>query len=130
MAREIKFRAWFPSDHWVVEEYGQMVNEYTSLTLLECFGFHDDEIQYMQYTGLKDKNGVEIYCSDIVHLYGEKDYPVNVISFGNISWECSKVELRWHVGFGGTVLDGVVIGNIYQNPDLLKGGERHVDETW
>jgi uncharacterized phage protein (TIGR01671 family) len=65
----------------------------------------------MQYTGLKDKNGKEIYEGDI------------------IEWETSKektdrMEIHWverHQGYlpfiNGT---SKVIGNIYENPELIK----------
>ena len=66
MNREIKFRAWFPNDSWVTEKYRQMIEDYTSNQLFESFGFWDDEVVYMQYTGLKDKNGKEIYEGDVL----------------------------------------------------------------
>lgn len=94
--REIKFRAW---------DGGEIVYnsepEYMGYAL---FGGFNGEV--MQFTGLLDKNGKEIYEGDIV--IGE-----NKVLFVVEWWERGQ----WSIaGFK----DIEVIGNIYENPDLLK----------
>lgn len=84
-----------------------------------------------QYTGLKDKNGKEIYDGDIL---GTSDRVIGYVK-GSVRGYCYDVvyinhpaeESRWTLY--STVKDDYpeqieVIGNIYDNPELLKGGEQ------
>ncbi|MGT2829586.1 YopX family protein [Streptococcus hillyeri] len=81
----------------------------------------------MQSTGLKDKNGVEIFEGDVVLWNGWKKIEV---SFGSQTVEENFGDIRIFQGFN-LYLDGVypepvmstfeVIGNIYENPELLEG---------
>ena len=109
--REIKFRAW---DKTAAEMIGQFN---------VGVGGNSDGKYYniMQYTGLKDKNGKEIYEGDICWAYEigignlNRVIEFNEGSFCLIHANTLSSELR---GWKTDYIE--VIGNIYQNPELLK----------
>lgn len=141
--REIKFRAW---DFEAKKMLGVV---HTTIKLSEILSDEGTHYQLMQYTGLKDKNGVEIYEGDVL---SNKGINVGEVKFGSYKLQNQTKHdrqvnhLGWYVEKDENIesLDYLfynlqtdlsikkredqqwvkVIGNLYDNPDLLtKKGE-------
>ena len=133
--REIKFRAWDKRDCvmsavWNISFKGW---EDSQINYIELCGDGTYEIQeheavLMQYTGLKDKNDTEIYEGDIV-LCSEEEYDrefKDTIIFKNATFAFSTYNSYSGGDFDWYTLEHVcedeleILGNIYENPELLK----------
>lgn len=128
--REIKFRAWGESipgtSEWghkmipweVVKEWG--------------IGFLAEHATIMMYTGLKDKNGKEIYEGDILATSNKESdgitdqWTLDENGYTKVLWDEENARFTYSLWFPTDDTDSIygwqyveVIGNIYENPELL-----------
>jgi uncharacterized phage protein (TIGR01671 family) len=128
--RVIKFRAWDKLGHtWLTADKllnpifsGDMVN----FTLEDnyVFSIRQDGIELMQYTGLLDKNGKEIYEGDVVQYRVSPSHTPYAYHKAQVTFEHGAfTPLPGYAGsddlsdFHNTSYE--VIGNIYENPEIL-----------
>ena len=124
MVREIKFRAWgcntiFYEKQDEKEMFIPSVTEYNDINV-EIGNHQEDGIIFMQYTGLIDKNGVEIYEGDVVLANESDKYEVYFDSgayfLHNIEQDSDFEDIAMFM----CKTIGIVVGNIYENPELLE----------
>ena len=127
--REIKFRAWDKETKEMQTPFDLSSNPKYWCKKLKDFPL-------MQYTGLKDKNGKEIYEGDIIG--DTEDWSIVIWCDKCIGWQLAWYDIdidkkTCHMCDGDFDItetfenniadnDEEVIGNIYENPELLKGG--------
>lgn len=153
MSREVKFRIWdktsnrmlYQDDFERVEldTKNKMVSLVRSETIESSYvlDYEDGiEAEIMQYTGFKDVKGKEIYEGDILHVtkvsmcgvdkYNVAEYNTDVrwedgafVIKGDADVECYDTWLAAYNNPDSPQIEIEVIGNIYENPELLRSEE-------
>lgn len=139
MSREIKFRVFVYNKMFYQDKYNAYSDNLASIDICkntititefynyeDVYRFEDEEVKLMQYTGLKDKNGKEIYEGDIIKYKFPYDTrlkhisPVKFLeteaSFGIKDRYGNKIPL--YTISANNYFE--VIGNIYENKNLLE----------
>lgn len=112
--RTIKFRAWDEADETMID-FNTLVNWIDGHQILvRGLINHTNSLILMQYTGLKDKNGKEIYEGDIVRCYGGEycqGYREHDETFiiNNMLNDCFMMSESEYIE---------IQGNVYENPPL------------
>lgn len=112
-SREIKFRFWLGHIRKMTYEHslseiGKIIPDFT------------EDIVPLQYTGLKDKNGKEIYEGDVLRMsYSRDTTGKDIVVFSEV------VEFQINEGTGTTGFEisflqtSEIIGNVFENPELV-----------
>lgn len=132
MKREIKFRAWdmalgrmrgVDSVRWGFD--GKIIKvEFTDGSYKSWHYDLIDDVVLMQFTGLRDKNGKEIYEGDVVsvnHPFKQRKYQGDIEYYGN---KFGSQDFYFsHQDDPADIFESIayleVVGNIYENPELL-----------
>jgi uncharacterized phage protein (TIGR01671 family) len=124
--REIKFRLWDSQKKKWYKNSDCLLELDGSITQIDVVNVYDDEEKYdfknrkdlviMQYTGLKDQNSKEIYEGDICTIWmgSKQDNPYVVEDLRELYLDLNHVDRYYRI----TQIE--VIGNIYENPELVQ----------
>lgn len=136
--REIKFRTWFAEEKRMLPVRELYQAEDSGIYAIQVVMKDTSDADYwytlapgrfdlMQYTGLKDKNAREIYEGDILrarpsHVGGVPEELGEVkVSGDKCSWNFGYHWLAFAYDIDRKCIDGEIIGNIYENPELIGG---------
>jgi len=122
--RQMKFRAWSPTEKKFLSTGFSIIGEVTVFDMLnenrvDLFAPEEDQIEVQQWTGLKDKNGVDIYEGDVVL----REYQIGQIVFnnGSFKWVGRQVSDKLHhlASAMSSFYEYTVINSIFENPEML-----------
>ena len=107
MNKRFEFRVW-----------DKLLNKFIKFELIGKIDFNDVSYIFQQYTSRKDKTGRKIYEGDIIKYtnYGSKNYGFESVSA--VEWSDTGLGFLSLANMNEYHVE--VIGNIYENPELLK----------
>ncbi len=113
--REIKFRAWDGNEM----VYDWFAIDRSTLDTMVPFQRHNVAKEVMQYTGLKDKNGKEIYEGDILMNRFSPGREERLVLTHDIFFIIHRLRTLQHERKNDLNQTLEIIGNVYESPELL-----------
>jgi len=129
--RTFKFRAWDKNKKYMFEVIGiSWFANHSSIWQVSGYDILEpiDNVDIMQFTGLLDKNGREIFEGDILEVnLTRRDGFCGKVVWRNNGWRIKNIDARpikesdriWDMNHENML----IIGNIYESPELLEGKE-------
>lgn len=122
--KDIKFKGWHKEKKIMFNVFGFDVNHvYPFKTEGLEIPPEREEVELLMDTGFKDETGKEIYEGDLLEFECDGDKFIDVIVFTRGSFALGENENNCDYGFVEYQLcewsGGTIVGNIYQNPELL-----------
>lgn len=132
--REIKFRAWDTKTKKMIFTGFHIIGEVTCFELIYRYCWENKEedeptlgrlndIELMQYVGLKDCKDVEIYEGDLLRFNNDYSVPPSEVRWWVYEWVSFRYSTtdknHWYRNSLRQYASSEVIGNIYENPELL-----------
>ena len=135
MSREIKFRVLIYNKIYYQDKYEAYGDNLSSIDICKetititsfynyenVYRFEDEKVKLMQYTGLKDKNGKEIYEGDI--LFFRDENMKYVVVWQDAAFIIKSIEIRKYsekmYWIDDVEICCEIVGNIYENKNLLE----------
>jgi uncharacterized phage protein (TIGR01671 family) len=121
--REIKFRAWEKNLKEIIP-IDSINFEHKIVNMTSAWRFFN-EVELMQFTGFKDENGKEIFEGDIVEQLDEMRYEsiTGIVRFLEGTFYIVAIDDKEAWSIFNEVGHNTVLGNIYENPELLEVAE-------
>ena len=125
--RELKFRVWCPlRKRFALNTEDGYIYQVEDFRNGEFWVGCGDDGVIQQSTGLKDKDGREIYEGDIVTYRlseSTSDYSLVrfIVTWGDCGWRMDDIDLKCCVGYLTVAIKSYeIIGNVFENPELLE----------
>lgn len=124
--RDIKFRAWDKKEKKMIWKKEYFTLQSALKEDISFFGFVANkyyimDFEFMQFTGLHDKNGKEIYDGDILQLDNEKRVYWQVVQDNRNDFPRGWTIKSTHPQYSHPEVSRLeIIGNTYENPELLE----------